>query len=78
MVRASTGLNGDEDRWKPLEEADHLGAPELAADNHDLILVNAVELEHRFGSIHADTDWNAHWDLLSPSCDAKRHQTVGT
>jgi hypothetical protein len=33
-----------ENRWKPLEVADHLGSPELATDNHHLVLVNTVKL----------------------------------
>jgi hypothetical protein len=47
MMRAAAGLDGDENRWKPLEVADHLGSPELAADNHHLVLVNTVKLENR-------------------------------
>ncbi|WP_175492697.1 hypothetical protein [Methylocapsa palsarum] len=41
-MRAAAGLDGDENRRKPLEVADHLGSPKLTADNHDLLLVNAM------------------------------------
>jgi hypothetical protein len=60
MVRAAAGLDGDENRRKPLEVADHLSSPKLAADNHHLVLINTVKLKHRLRSIHADTDGNIH------------------
>jgi hypothetical protein len=44
-MRAAAGLDGDENRRKPLEVADHLGSPKLAADNHYLVLVNTVKLK---------------------------------
>ena len=60
MMRAAAGLDGDENRWKPLEVADHLGSPKLAADDHYLTLINTVKLEHRLRGIHADTNGNIH------------------
>jgi hypothetical protein len=60
MVRAAAGLNGDKNRRKPLEVADHLGSPKLAADNRQLVLINTVKLKHRLRSIHADTNGNVH------------------
>ena len=71
MVRAAARLYGDENRRKPLEVADHLGSPKLAPDNHYLILINTVKLEHRLRGIHADTNGNIHWTFLSSFCDAK-------
>jgi hypothetical protein len=53
MVRAAARLYGDENRRKPLEVAYHLGSPKLAPDDHHLILINTVKLEHRLGGIHA-------------------------
>lgn len=56
MMRAAAGFDGDE-RWRELlEVSDHLRPPELATDDHGLGLINTMELEHRFGSIHADAD----------------------
>jgi hypothetical protein len=46
MVRAAAGLDGDENRRKPLEVADHLGSPELAADNHHLVLIRPMKVEN--------------------------------
>jgi hypothetical protein len=60
------------ENWrKPLEVADHLGSPKLAPDDHYLILINTVKLEHRLRSIHADTNGNIHWTFLSSIFDAK-------
>lgn len=56
MARAVAGLYGDENRGKPLDGADHLRLRKLAADNHQLVLVNTVKLENRFRSIHTGTD----------------------
>jgi hypothetical protein len=67
MVRAAARLYGDENRGRPLEVADHLGSP----DNHDLILINTVKLEHRLRGIHANTNRNIHQTFLSSFCDAK-------
>ena len=46
MVRAAARLYGDENWRKPLEVADHLGSPKLAPNDHYLILINTVKLEH--------------------------------
>nr|BCE32684.1 hypothetical protein XF2B_64530 [Bradyrhizobium diazoefficiens]BCF19759.1 hypothetical protein XF13B_64500 [Bradyrhizobium diazoefficiens] len=70
MMRAAAGLDGDEDRRKPLEIADHLGSPKLPTDNYRLVLVNAVKLEDRLGSIHTDTNGKIHQTFLSSSYDA--------
>jgi hypothetical protein len=70
-VRTAARLYGDENWRKPLEVADHLGSPKLAPDDHYLILINTVKLEHRLGSIHADTNGNIHWTFLSSISDAK-------
>jgi hypothetical protein len=58
--RAAAILYGDENWGKPLEVADHLGSPKLAPNDHYLILINTVKLEHRLRSIHADTNGNIH------------------
>jgi hypothetical protein len=71
MMRAAAGLDGDENRRKPLEVAYHLGSPELAADNHHLVLVNTVKPENRLRSIHTDANRKIHQTFLSSSCDAE-------
>ena len=65
MVGAAAQLDGDEHWWELLEVSDHLSSPELAADNHSLVLINAVELKYRLGGIHADADGYVHWPLSS-------------
>jgi len=65
VVGAAARLDGDVRWWKLLEVSDHLGSPELATDNHDLVLINAVELEDRLGGIHADADGYVHGPLSS-------------
>jgi hypothetical protein len=60
-----------ENRWKPLEVADHLGSPELAADHHHLVLINTMKLENRLGSVHTDANRKIHQTFLSSSCDAE-------
>jgi hypothetical protein len=65
MVGAAARLDGHERRQELLEVSDHLGSPELAADNHSLVLINAVELEYRLGGIHTDADGYVHWPLSS-------------
>jgi hypothetical protein len=59
-MRAAAGLDGEENRRKPLKVADHLRSPELVADNHYLVLVNTVKLENRLRSIHTDTNGKIH------------------
>jgi hypothetical protein len=57
MVGTAAGLDGDQSRWEPLEVTDHLAAPELATDDHNFVLINAVELKHRLGGVHANSYW---------------------
>jgi hypothetical protein len=47
VVRAAAGLDCHERRWELLEISDHLGSSKLASDDHNLILIDAVKLEHR-------------------------------
>ena len=47
MVGAAARFDGNERCRELLEVSDHLDAPEVAADNHGLVLISAVELEHR-------------------------------
>lgn len=68
---AAAGLDGDENRRKPLEVADHLGSPKLAADNHHLVLINTVKLENRLRSIHTDPNRKIYQTFLSSSCHAE-------
>ena len=64
-VTASHRLDGNERRREFFEVSDHFSSPELATDNHNLVLINAVELEDRLGGIHADADGYVHWPLSS-------------
>ena len=65
MMGTAAQLYGNERWWEFFEVSDHLSSPELATDNHNLVLINAVELGHRLGGIHADADGYVHWPLSS-------------
>ena len=65
MVGTTAGLDRDKGRRKVLEIADHVGAPELATQNYNLVLIHSVELEHGLSRVHADTHWCDHVALLS-------------
>jgi hypothetical protein len=64
--------------WRKLFEiADHLGPPKLPTDNHDLVLIDAVELEYRLKvsmpmRTGTFTGFSSHL-----AAALKRHQAVG-
>ena len=55
-MRAPAGPDRHERRRQLLEGADHLGSQNLTTHDHDLVFINAVGLEDRLGSVHADAD----------------------
>jgi hypothetical protein len=64
-MRPGTGLHSNQARLKPLEERQHLAAPQLATKPNLALGRDAVQLENILGQVEADCGNLFHGWLLS-------------
>src|SRR4029434_3544369 len=55
VMRRSTGLDPDQARRQLLEERQNVAPPQLTADNHLTLRINAMDLKHRLGDVETDS-----------------------
>src|SRR4029450_2215103 len=55
VMRRSAGLDPDQARRQLLEERQNAAPPQLTADNHLALRINAMDLKHRLGDVETDS-----------------------
>src|SRR6476659_6650389 len=60
VMRRSAGLDPDQARRQLLEERQNVAPPQLTADNHLALRINAMDLKHRLGDVETDSGNRLH------------------